>query len=145
MVYDERHHFYGQVMRVIHETLQYPFSTSPEFGTTMQVAPGVYWLRMPLPMSLNHINLYLIEGRNAANLLCNKLTEDENFKGWFNTRDDLDRPFFSAAEAGLPILALHKFAQIDPLNLHLSFQNLVSEKKWLYHWHRSDLYQNTTF
>ena len=23
--------------------------------------------------------------------------------------------------------------------VHLSFQNLVSEKKWLNHWHRSDL------
>lgn len=25
----------------------------------MEIAPGVYWLRMPLPFSLNHINLWL--------------------------------------------------------------------------------------
>ncbi|MCB1647422.1 MAG: MBL fold metallo-hydrolase, partial [Pseudomonadales bacterium] len=33
----------------------------PPAGTTQEVAPGVKWLRMPLPMSLNHINLYLID------------------------------------------------------------------------------------
>jgi hypothetical protein len=64
-VYDATYRFFGQVMTAIYETLQYPFSTSPEFGTTMEVAPGVYWLRMPLPMSLNHINLYLIEGNQG--------------------------------------------------------------------------------
>ena len=64
-------------MRIIHETLQYPFSTSPEFGTTMQVAPGVYWLRMPLPMSLNHINLYLIEGNKGWTIVeLEKINED---------------------------------------------------------------------
>jgi len=31
----------------------------------MEVASGVYWLRMPLPMSLDHINLYLLEGKNG--------------------------------------------------------------------------------
>jgi glyoxylase-like metal-dependent hydrolase (beta-lactamase superfamily II) len=33
----------------------------PESGTTIMVAPGVKWLRMPLPFALNHINLWLIE------------------------------------------------------------------------------------
>ena len=41
--------------------LQYPFPDLPEAGTVTAVAPGVYWLRMPLPFSLNHINLWLIE------------------------------------------------------------------------------------
>jgi glyoxylase-like metal-dependent hydrolase (beta-lactamase superfamily II) len=27
----------------------------------MEVAPGIRWLRMPLPMALDHINLYLLE------------------------------------------------------------------------------------
>jgi glyoxylase-like metal-dependent hydrolase (beta-lactamase superfamily II) len=41
--------------------LQYPFSDLPEPGHTIDVAPGIKWLRMPLPMSLDHINLYLLE------------------------------------------------------------------------------------
>ena len=30
-------------------------------GQPLAVAKGVYWLRMPLPFSLNHINLWLLE------------------------------------------------------------------------------------
>lgn len=33
----------------------------PELGKLQQVAPGIYWLRMPLPFELDHINLYLLE------------------------------------------------------------------------------------
>jgi len=33
----------------------------PEPGTVQKVAPGILWLRMPLPFDLDHINLYLLE------------------------------------------------------------------------------------
>ncbi|HVO15154.1 MAG TPA: MBL fold metallo-hydrolase [Alphaproteobacteria bacterium] len=42
-------------------TLHFPFEGMPKPGEAMAVAPGVYWLRMPLPFALNHINLWLIE------------------------------------------------------------------------------------
>jgi glyoxylase-like metal-dependent hydrolase (beta-lactamase superfamily II) len=45
--------------------LVFPFrdvgSGMPEPGVTLEVAPGVRWLRMPLPYQLNHINLWLLE------------------------------------------------------------------------------------
>lgn len=41
--------------------LSYPCGTPPEPGTAREVAPGVRWLRMPLPFSLNHINLWAID------------------------------------------------------------------------------------
>ncbi len=41
--------------------LQYPFEQIPQPGHTLEVAPGVLWLRMPLPMALDHINLYLLD------------------------------------------------------------------------------------
>ncbi len=41
--------------------LDHPFATPPETGTTRLVAPGVHWLRMPLPFALDHINLWLLE------------------------------------------------------------------------------------
>ena len=41
--------------------LNYPFGdTLPATGTTLEVAPGVRWLRMELPFQLNHINLWLL-------------------------------------------------------------------------------------
>ncbi len=33
----------------------------PEQGTLTEVASGIFWLRMPLPFDLDHINLYLLE------------------------------------------------------------------------------------
>ncbi|MFV8817215.1 MBL fold metallo-hydrolase [Haliea sp. E17] len=42
--------------------LDYPFGRQlPEPGKLLEVASGIYWLRMPLPMALDHINLYLLE------------------------------------------------------------------------------------
>jgi len=41
--------------------LRYPFETAPSHGKTTQILPGLLWLQMPLPMALDHINLYLIE------------------------------------------------------------------------------------
>jgi len=39
----------------------YPFNTLPAPGETLCVAPGVHWVRMPLPFALDHINLWLLE------------------------------------------------------------------------------------
>lgn len=41
--------------------LEYPYAAAPEPGTVLEVAPGVHWLRMPLPFELDHINLWLLE------------------------------------------------------------------------------------
>ena len=39
--------------------LSYPYPTAPEPGQAVTVAPGLLWLRMPLPMAgLNHINVW---------------------------------------------------------------------------------------
>ncbi len=43
------------------DSLVYPFPTPPAPAEFVQVAPGVYWLRMPLPFLLDHINLWLLE------------------------------------------------------------------------------------
>lgn len=39
----------------------YTFADLPGDGSAMRVADGVYWVRMPLPFALNHINLWLLE------------------------------------------------------------------------------------
>ncbi len=41
--------------------LQFPFPETPPLGTTIEVAPGVRWLRMVLPFALDHINLWLLD------------------------------------------------------------------------------------
>lgn len=41
--------------------LTYPFEQAPDAGSVREIVPGLLWLRMPLPMALDHINLYLLE------------------------------------------------------------------------------------
>ena len=43
------------------QALDYPHAAPPAPGEAQQVAPGVHWLRMPLPYALDHINLWLLE------------------------------------------------------------------------------------
>jgi glyoxylase-like metal-dependent hydrolase (beta-lactamase superfamily II) len=40
--------------------LAFPISEPPAPGTAREVAPGLWWLRMPLPFALDHINLWLL-------------------------------------------------------------------------------------
>ncbi|MDP2370088.1 MBL fold metallo-hydrolase [Rhodoferax sp.] len=48
-------------MNELEKRLHYPLGeTLPESGGTLEVAPGVKWLRMGLPFALNHINLWLL-------------------------------------------------------------------------------------
>jgi len=44
------------------QSIRYPLDDAmPEPGSSMEVAPGIRWVRMPLPMALNHINLWLAD------------------------------------------------------------------------------------
>lgn len=39
----------------------YPFAEAPPAGEYVEVADGVLWLRLPLPMALDHVNVYLLD------------------------------------------------------------------------------------
>jgi glyoxylase-like metal-dependent hydrolase (beta-lactamase superfamily II) len=41
--------------------LRFAAAAPPPPGETTAIAPGVLWLRMPLPFALDHINLWLVE------------------------------------------------------------------------------------
>lgn len=43
------------------EALRFPVAAPPKPGESVPIAPGVHWLRMPLPFALDHINLWLVE------------------------------------------------------------------------------------
>lgn len=46
--------------------LLYPCGEPPQPGQTREVAPGVLWIRMPMPFALNHINLWAIRDGDSA-------------------------------------------------------------------------------
>ncbi|MEO1137967.1 MAG: MBL fold metallo-hydrolase [Pseudomonadota bacterium] len=38
-----------------------PWDMPPDQGAAIEVAPGVFWLRLPLPMALDHVNVYALD------------------------------------------------------------------------------------
>jgi glyoxylase-like metal-dependent hydrolase (beta-lactamase superfamily II) len=49
--------------------LRFPFAAPPAPGELFDVAPGIKWLRMPLPFALDHINLWLVEEGDGFTLV----------------------------------------------------------------------------
>lgn len=68
--------------------LVFPISDPPEYGTTKEVAPGVYWLQMPLPMSLDHINLYLLADHDGWTVVDTGMRGDDTHQLWWEIIND---------------------------------------------------------
>lgn len=81
--------------------LHYPFGEQlPEPGRSLEVAPGVRWVRMGLPFALNHINLWLlrdaIDGREGWTVVDCGITSDATREAWESV--------FAHELQGLPVL-----------------------------------------
>lgn len=64
-------------------SLTYPFQSAPTPGTeVIDVAPGVKWLRMPLPLALDHINLYLVEDDDGWIIIDTGIANDATRTLW---------------------------------------------------------------
>lgn len=63
-------------------TPNYVFEGEPALGETMQVAPGIHWLRMPLPFKLDHINLWLLEDGDGWTAVDTGVCTDDVKSAW---------------------------------------------------------------
>jgi glyoxylase-like metal-dependent hydrolase (beta-lactamase superfamily II) len=75
--------------------LTYPFAEPPAHTSYFEVAPGVRWLRFPLPFALNHINLYLIDDGDGWVLVDTGIKSDASYDLW--------RSHFETVLEGRPI------------------------------------------
>ena len=62
--------------------LTYPLGPPPAPGEAIQAAPGVLWLRLPLPMQLNHINVYAIEDGEGWAVVDTGIRTPDSIAGW---------------------------------------------------------------
>lgn len=82
--------------------LRYPLEQAlPQPGTALDIAPGIRWLRMPLPFALNHINLWLLrdqdeEGRDGWAIVDCGITDESTRAAWTQV--------FANELQGLPVL-----------------------------------------
>jgi glyoxylase-like metal-dependent hydrolase (beta-lactamase superfamily II) len=90
-----------KAMNALERQLDYPFGEAlPAVGTTLEVAPGVRWLRMALPFQLDHINLWLlrdrIEGVEGWSIVDCGIADDATRAAW--------EQVFATELQGLPVL-----------------------------------------
>ena len=62
--------------------LIYPFETKPALGEAIEVAPGVLWVRMKMPMQLDHINVWLLEDGDGWAVVDTSLNEQGSKDAW---------------------------------------------------------------
>lgn len=75
--------------------LTYPFQSAPEPGDSVEVAPGVLWLRMPLPLSLNHVNVWALADGDTWTVVDTGMQTTESATAW--------QTAFSGALHGRPV------------------------------------------
>ena len=90
-------------MNDLEKQLSYPLGDAlPALGATLEVAPGVRWVRMNLPFALNHINLWLlrdeIDGQPGWTIVDCGITNDATRAAW--------EQVFANELGGLPVLRL---------------------------------------
>ena len=66
-------------------TVRYEFDFKPRHGGVYDVAEGIRWLRMPLPMVLEHINLWLLDDDSGCAVVDTGVNIDSNRDVWRGT------------------------------------------------------------
>src|SRR5882672_9404822 len=78
--------------------LSFPHAAPPAPAALTEVAPGVRWLRMPLPFALDHINLWLLDEGDGWSIVDSGLNTVET--------QDLWQRIFAAELGGKPVKRL---------------------------------------
>lgn len=82
------------------EPIAYEFGDTPDAGESMAIAPGIRWLRMPLPFALEHINLWLLEDDDRWAIVDSGIDNDDSRAIWSRIGDEV----FRGAPVGRVIL-----------------------------------------
>lgn len=96
---------------------------APAPGELVSITKGVYWLRMPLPIVLDHINLYLLEEDDGWTIIDTGMNTAD-IRGYWEQ-------IFSAHLAGKPV------KQVIVTHMHPDHVGLAG---WLCEQHRCPLY-----
>lgn len=62
--------------------LRFPFPEPPTPDQPIEIAPGILWVRFPLPFRLDHVNLYLIEDGDGYAVIDTGISDDVTRAHW---------------------------------------------------------------
>ncbi len=63
-------------------SLRFPFETPPDPGAAVEVAEGILWLRLPLPMALDHVNVYALADSDGWTLIDTGMNSRKSREIW---------------------------------------------------------------
>ena len=66
----------------------YEFEDTPQSGATQTIAPGIDWLRMPLPFALSHINLWLLSEPDELTIVDTGVDTEDSRAIWNAVLDE---------------------------------------------------------
>ena len=130
-------------MNPLEHQLSYPLGEAlPATGTSLELAPGVRWVRMPLPFALDHINLWLLrdrfDGQEGWTIVDAGICRDEVKALW--------EQIFKNELQGLPVLRVvvthmhpdhiglaHWLCQRWQVPLWMSMTDYMTAKLWAVH------------
>ena len=77
-----------------YEKVEYPLPAVPARGELVEVAPGVRWIRLPLPYRLNHINVWSLDDADGWTLVDTGSRTEEATAVWerLTSQPPMDRP-----------------------------------------------------
>jgi len=64
------------------DALRFPWPEAPEPGVPVEVAPGILWVRFPLPFRLDHVNIYLIADGDGWAVVDTGISDDVTREAW---------------------------------------------------------------
>ncbi len=65
-------------------TIRYPWPEPPAPGEYAEVADGVLWIRLPLPMALDHVNVYALDDGDGWTVIDTGLSSKKTRAIWEN-------------------------------------------------------------
>ena len=82
--------------------IRYVFDDKPTGAAALPVAPGIHWLRLPLPFDLDHINVWLLEDDSGWTIVDTGISGEDSKAVW--------RDAYQGAMGGRPatrVIATH--------------------------------------
>lgn len=67
--------------------IRYPWETPPEPGGVVEVAEGILWIRLPLPMRLDHVNVYALDDGDAWTIVDTGFASKKSKAIWQDVMD----------------------------------------------------------
>ena len=71
--------------------LTYPFHGPPAPGESLEILPGIHWVRLPLPLKLDHVNVWVLEDGDGLTVVDTGVGDERTRALLAETRSALPR------------------------------------------------------